>query len=59
MPSSMMSRLTIPSNAFCIETAGIFLHSHCCPRKLPNSDWLLWLRYIPDLILDVSLKENP
>ena len=32
--------------------------SHCCRRKLPNSDWLLLLRYIPNLILDVFLKEK-
>ena len=23
-----------------------------------NSDWLLWLRYIPHLIVDVFLKEK-
>ena len=32
--------------------------SHCCCRKLPNSDLLLLKRNIPDLILDISLKEK-
>ena len=44
-----LGRFTIPKNELCIKTAWIFLQSHCCLRKLPNSDWLLSLRYIPNL----------
>ena len=64
MSSSILasSASVIPSNPFCIKTAGIFLHSHCCCRKLPYSDWLLMLFLIypskktPKLLSLVMLK---
>ena len=53
-------QLTMASNAFCIKTTDTFLHSVTIvgESNMNSAYWLLWLGYIPSVILDVSPKEK-
>ena len=56
----LLYRFTMPSNAFCMTTVGIIIaaFSHCCHRKLPNSDWPQWVRYTLNPVFDATLRET-
>ena len=56
----LLHGLTMPSNAFCMTTAGMVIaaFSHCCHRKLSSSDWPYWVRQTSNPIFDKTPRES-